>query len=255
MTAEEIGILGYIALFAVMLLMIYYIYHYFSKKLDEFHHQFENKLAEAVTDFELQLSDMTESFTENFNDELEQIESAFRYEMTTIAKEFKDDSANTNLEIKRALKLVPSELEEKAEMKIRPVIEHILYRMDTEDKTGILFENMVCRILQANRFSNIETTSASGDYGVDILAEKDRVTYAVQCKCYSSPVGNKAVQEAFSGKQYYDRMVAAVITNNEFTPNAKETAIKTNVILWDRNDLTEMMESMDYSELVSVLES
>lgn len=71
--------------------------------------------------------------------------------------------------------------------------------------------------------------------------KKDGVTYAVQCKCYSDKVGNHAVQEATSGAQYYHRMVAVVLTNSTFTPAAIETAQKTNVLLWDREKLKEMM--------------
>ncbi len=48
-------------------------------------------------------------------------------------------------------------------------------------------------------FKSVEVTRGSGDYGVDVLAEKEGVTYAVQCKRYDGPVGVKAVQEAYAG--------------------------------------------------------
>ena len=85
-------------------------------------------------------------------------------------------------------------------------------------------------------------TKGSGDYGIDILAEKDGVTYAIQCKRYTAPVGVKAVQEAYAGRDFYDRMVGAVLTNQYFTASAVEAAQKLKILLWDRGYLEEMLE-------------
>lgn len=110
--------------------------------------------------------------------------------------------------------------------------------MDQMD--GQAFEHFCADLLRNNGFTHVEVTQASGDFGIDILAQKDGVTYGIQCKCYSDTVGNHAVQEAFSGAQYYHRMVAVVMTNNYFTPAAIETAQRTNVLLWDRDKVLEM---------------
>ena len=88
----------------------------------------------------------------------------------------------------------------------------------------------------------VKLTKASGDFGVDILAEKDGVTYAIQCKRYADPVGVKAVQEAFAGREYYDRMVGAVLTNQYFTAPAVAAAKKLKILLWDRGYLDSMIE-------------
>ena len=45
-------------------------------------------------------------------------------------------------------------------------------------------------------------TQGSGDQGKDVIAKRDGVSSAIQCKLYSKPVGNKAVQEALAGAQY-----------------------------------------------------
>ena len=84
--------------------------------------------------------------------------------------------------------------------------------------------------------------SAFCNAGIDILAEKDGVTYAIQCKRYSAPVGVKAVQEAYAGRDYYDRMVGCVLTNQYFTQPAVEAAKKLKILLWDRGYLESMME-------------
>ena len=77
---------------------------------------------------------------------------------------------------------------------------------------------------------------------MDILAEKEGVTYAVQCKCYGEAVGVKAVQEAYAGRDYYDCMVGAVMTNQYFTAPAVQAAKKLKILLWDRGYLDGMME-------------
>ncbi len=89
---------------------------------------------------------------------------------------------------------------------------------------GHEFEYFCADLLEKRGFEEVEVTKGSGDYGVDILAEKDGVTYAIQCKRYDGPVGVKAVQEAYAGRDYYDRMVGAVLTNQYFTTPAVEAA-------------------------------
>ena len=107
---------------------------------------------------------------------------------------------------------------------------------------GHEFEYFCADLLRRKGFIEVEVTKGSGDYGIDILAEKDGVTYAVQCKCYTAPIGVKAIQEAYAGRDYYDRMVGAVMTNQYFTAPAVEAAKKLKILLWDRGYLDRMME-------------
>lgn len=110
---------------------------------------------------------------------------------------------------------------------------------------GHEFEYFCADLLARRGFYEVEVTKGSGDYGVDILAEKDGVTYAIQCKAYTAPVGVKAIQEAYAGRDYYDRMVGAVLTNQYFTKPAVEAAKKLKILLWDRGYLDEMLEDGD----------
>lgn len=107
---------------------------------------------------------------------------------------------------------------------------------------GHEFEYFCADLLRKKGFIEVEVTKGSGDYGIDILAEKEGVTYAVQCKCYGAPIGVKAIQEAYAGRDYYDRMVGAVMTNQYFTAPAVEAAKKLKILLWDRGYLERMME-------------
>ena len=111
-----------------------------------------------------------------------------------------------------------------------------------DEMEGHEFEFFCADLLRSNGFLEVEVTKGSGDYGVDILAEKDGVTYAVQCKCYSDAVGVKAIQEAYAGRDYYDRMVGAVLTNQYFTAPAVDAAKKLKILLWDRGYMESMME-------------
>lgn len=113
---------------------------------------------------------------------------------------------------------------------------------EVDEMEGHDFEYFCADLLEKAGFLEVEVTKGSGDYGADILAEKDGVTYAIQCKCYHSPIGVKAVQEAYAGRDYYDRMVGAVLTNQYFTTPAVEAAKKLKILLWDRGYLERMME-------------
>ena len=83
-------------------------------------------------------------------------------------------------------------------------------------------------------------TQASGDQGVDVIAEKDDKKIVIQCKLYSKPVGNKAVQEVYSGKDYYNADYAAVVSNQAYTASARQLAHKCGVLLLSFEDLTEL---------------
>ena len=112
-----------------------------------------------------------------------------------------------------------------------------------DNLSGAEFENWCANLLRNNGFVNVEVTRASGDQGVDVLAEKGEIKYAIQCKCYSSDLGNSPVQEVHAGKSMYNCHVGAVMTNRYFTSGAKELAKATGVLLWDRNKLLQMMEN------------
>lgn len=112
---------------------------------------------------------------------------------------------------------------------------------DLDDIDGIDFEELTCDILIANGFETAESTQASMDFGVDVLAYKDGVSYAIQCKRYHSTVGIEAVQQVYAGRAYYECHVAVVLTNQYFTSNAHKLADKIGVALWDRDMLEQLL--------------
>ena len=108
--------------------------------------------------------------------------------------------------------------------------------------SGREFEIFSGDLLRALGFSNIIVTQSSCDFGADIIAEKDDVRFAIQCKRYSTPVGVVAVQEVLASKSLHDCHVACILTNNTFTPAAEELAKKNLVILWGENKLKSFIE-------------
>lgn len=97
------------------------------------------------------------------------------------------------------------------------------------------FENWCAEALRNSGFSNVTVTPGSGDQGVDVVAEKGGLKYAVQCKRYNSDLGNTPVQEVFTGARFYNCHVGVVITNRNFTSGAKDAAAATGVLLWGRS--------------------
>ncbi|WP_035777302.1 restriction endonuclease [Butyrivibrio sp. AE3004] len=109
-----------------------------------------------------------------------------------------------------------------------------------DELDGHEFEYYCADLLKEWEFTDVEVTRGSGDFGADILAEKDGISYAIQCKCYDKPIGVKAVQEIYAGRDYYDRMVGVVMTNQYFTDPAQKLARKLKIMLWDRDYIDSM---------------
>lgn len=115
---------------------------------------------------------------------------------------------------------------------------------DIDYMEGHQFEYWCADLLRKIGFQNVEVTQGSGDQGVDILAVKDGIKYAIQCKCYSSDLGNKPIQEINTGKMIYHCQIGAVMTNRKFTAGGKEAAQATGVLLWDRDWIQATLESL-----------
>lgn len=118
-----------------------------------------------------------------------------------------------------------------------------------DNMEGHQFEYACADILKANGFKNVKVTQGSGDFGVDILANKKGVRYAIQCKCYSHKLDNTPIQEVIGGLAYYKCSKGAVMTNQYFTEPAKELAKINNVELWDRSVLIRLLSKTKKEKL------
>lgn len=108
-------------------------------------------------------------------------------------------------------------------------------------KDGHDFEHWVAaQLVKAGWTASV--TQASGDDGVDVIAERDGITVAVQCKRYAGSVGNKAVQEVYAGMKHMQLDRAVVISTGQYTKSAQKLANSTGVFLLSEHDILHMWD-------------
>lgn len=116
-------------------------------------------------------------------------------------------------------------------------------KIDFDNLDGYGFERYVGHLLLKKGYKNITVTQKSGDFGVDITAERDSIIYAIQCKYYTGPVGVNAVNEVKGGMAHYHAHVGVVITNSSFTKQAIQLAKENKIILWNVAQLLDGTEN------------
>lgn len=91
-------------------------------------------------------------------------------------------------------------------------------------------------------------TQGSGDQGADVVATDGDVKIIFQAKLYSTPVGNKAVQEVAAAKGFYGASKAVVVSNNGFTKSARQLAESLDVLLLHHDELEHIFSLIDGDE-------
>ena len=101
------------------------------------------------------------------------------------------------------------------------------------------YEQFCATLLENNGWST-RLTKKSGDFGADIIAEKNGERLVIQCKQWSKSVGIQAVQEAHTAISHYRATRALVVTTTGYTPAAKNIAKSAGVRLLSHTDLVNM---------------
>ena len=96
--------------------------------------------------------------------------------------------------------------------------------MAVDAMSGTEFENYVAARLRRAGWQ-VTFTSVIGDYGVDLIAQKDGKSVAIQCKRHGKSVGVAAVQQVVSGARHHGCTRSIVVSNQEFTHAAKQLAV------------------------------
>lgn len=109
----------------------------------------------------------------------------------------------------------------------------------SDNFTPAEFETFCAEILRSHGWDT-RVTQQSRDQGVDVIASKSGRRVVIQCKLYSSPVGNKAVQEAAAGRAHEQADFGAVVSNNRYTAAAEELAKTNRVLLLHYRDLSNL---------------
>lgn len=107
---------------------------------------------------------------------------------------------------------------------------------DIDAMDGINFERRLVHLFSSLGY-RVEQTRARGDYGADLVLEREGVRTVVQAKRWSKNVGVKAIQEAVAAKPMYGCEHAMVVTNRYFTEQAQRLARANGVRLWNRDEL------------------
>lgn len=126
----------------------------------------------------------------------------------------------------------------KRKLKINKYKNYDFSKIDYMD--GVEFENLIDAKFQKMGYTT-KLTKATKDYGVDLIATKNKKSIAIQIKRYNRNVGVKAIQEVIAAKAFYKADTAMVLTNSYFTKPAKNLAKETNVILIDRSKLAKIL--------------
>lgn len=129
---------------------------------------------------------------------------------------------------------------QKDELKRR---ENPLSAMEAHQVSASEYEQLCADILNALGW-NAQVTQASRDHGADVIAEKQGLRVVIQCKRYSQPVGNKAVQEVHSALNLYAGDVGCVVAPSGFTPQARREANGLAVKLLHHSELDNLDEML-----------
>lgn len=116
--------------------------------------------------------------------------------------------------------------------------------MDIDKMEGVQFEQYLGHLFRAQGYK-VQVTKAAGDYGADLIIQKNGKKIVVQAKRYSKNVGIKAVQEAQAAIAHYGAAEARVVTNSDFTAAAYDLAKSNKVRLINRDALVEMILVMN----------
>lgn len=120
-----------------------------------------------------------------------------------------------------------------------------LYRLskagmfEIDKMEGSTFEIYLSTLFQRLGYRVNRVGSSHGDYGADLVVEKDGIKTVVQAKRYTGVVGINSVREASGAVNFYHCNNSMVVTNSYFTKQAINLANANNVVLWDRYQLAQ----------------
>jgi hypothetical protein len=98
-----------------------------------------------------------------------------------------------------------------------------LLHCDWRSLRGTRFEDFLQQVFETLAYT-VHITKTSGDQGLDLILLGRGRKIGVQTKGYSDNVGNHAIMEAHAGMGYYGCDCCVVITNSDFTRQARELA-------------------------------
>ncbi|QQE81204.1 restriction endonuclease [Alicyclobacillus sp. SO9] len=116
--------------------------------------------------------------------------------------------------------------------------------LEVDKMTGRTFENYLGHLFRSQGY-RVKVTRESGDYGADLVLEKNGSKIVVQAKRYQKNVSIKAVQEVQASLAYYGAQQGWVVTNSGFTASAVNLARSNGIRLVGRKELMNLMLTLN----------
>ncbi|HEY7927756.1 MAG TPA: restriction endonuclease [Candidatus Dormibacteraeota bacterium] len=113
---------------------------------------------------------------------------------------------------------------------------------DVYEMNGVTFEDLISVALSEYGYRDIQLTEYY-DQGADLVARRNGQLISIQVKRWEQRVDEAAVAQAVQGKAAYRCAAAMVITNSIFTHEARRVAKLRGVILWDQDDLANLLHT------------
>ncbi len=120
---------------------------------------------------------------------------------------------------------------------------------DIHEMDGVAFESLISVALREYGY-DVDLTERY-DRGADIVATRDGRRTSIQVKRASQSVTEAAVDQAVRGRSAYECTHAMVITNSLYTPAARRHAEELGVVLWDHEDLANLLHATGIAPLTS----
>ncbi len=119
--------------------------------------------------------------------------------------------------------------------------------LDIDRLNPNLFEASIAALYKKQGFE-IYLTPYSNDKGVDVVVLKNGENYLIQVKQTKSLVGNEAIQEICTAKNYYENKFSEqfnllTVTNNDYSSSAKILAKTNDIQLFNRNHLENLINT------------
>lgn len=114
-----------------------------------------------------------------------------------------------------------------------------------QDIDPYTFEDFMAYLFRMNGH-RVTQTDYSGDFGADLLLEKEGLSTAVQIKRYATTtkVSVSDINQVIGAREYYDTDDALVVTTSDFSQAARELAESAEVFLWDWERLTTLVSDV-----------
>lgn len=104
------------------------------------------------------------------------------------------------------------------------------------------FEDFICQLYRDSGHT-VEQTKYSGDFGADLILDRETDCTVVQIKRYAekNKVGVQDVNQVIGSKEYYKAERCIVVTTSSFTPQAAKLCLKADVTMLAWEGLLELI--------------